>query len=80
MCSYGAVQEKLGLRAQKSTHTLAKRTMEDVLGKLKERGLNEVDIFIKGIGSGRESAIRALQGSGLAILTIRSDAYSTWWG
>ncbi len=65
---------KIGFKgSKKSTPYAGQRTMEDVLGKLKERGLNEVDIFIKGIGSGRESAIRALQGSGLAILTIKDQ-------
>lgn len=69
-CSAG----KIGFKgSKKSTPYAGQRTMEDVLAKLKERGLNEVDIFIKGIGSGRESAIRALQGSGLAVLTIKDQ-------
>jgi small subunit ribosomal protein S11 len=69
-CSAG----KIGFKgSKKSTPYAGQRTMEDVLSKLKERGLNEVDILIKGIGSGRESAIRALQGSGLNILTIKDQ-------
>lgn len=65
---------KIGFKgSKKSTPYAGQRTMEDVLGKLKERGLTEVDIFIKGIGSGRESAIRALQGSGLSVLTIKDQ-------
>lgn len=65
---------KIGFKgSKKSTPYAGQRTMEDILGKLKERGLNEVDIFIKGIGSGRESAVRALQGSGLAVLTIKDQ-------
>jgi small subunit ribosomal protein S11 len=69
-CSAG----KIGFKgSKKSTPYAGQRTMEDVLAKLKERGLNEVDILIKGIGSGRESAIRALQGSGLNILTIKDQ-------
>lgn len=65
---------KIGFKgSKKSTPYAGQRTMEDVLSKLKERGLSEVDIFIKGIGSGRESAVRALQGSGLAILTIKDQ-------
>lgn len=47
--------------------------MEDVLYRLKERGLQEIDVFIKGIGSGRESAVRALQGSGLNIISIKDQ-------
>ncbi len=57
--------------SKKSTPYAGGKTMEDVLARVKERGLQEVDIFIKGIGSGRESAIRALQASGLTVLTIK---------
>ena len=63
---------KIGFKgSKKSTPYAGQRVMEDVLGRLKERGLGEADVFIKGIGAGRESAIRALQGSGMAILTIK---------
>ena len=63
---------KIGFKgSKKSTPYAGQRTMEDVLSKLKERGLVEVDVLIKGIGSGRESAVRALQGSGLNVLTIK---------
>ncbi len=34
-------------------------------------GLRRVDVFVKGPGSGRESAVRALSGAGLEVLTIR---------
>jgi small subunit ribosomal protein S11 len=34
-------------------------------------GLRQVDVFVKGPGSGREAAIRALQASGLAISSIK---------
>lgn len=57
--------------SKKSTPYAGGKTMEDVLVRTKERGLQEVEIFIKGIGSGRESAIRALQASGLTVLTIK---------
>lgn len=65
---------KIGFKgSKKSTPYAGQRTMEDVLARIRERGLNEVDVFIKGIGSGRESAIRALQGSGLNVLTIKDE-------
>ena len=65
---------KIGFKgSKKSTPYAGQRTMEDVLARLRERGLNEVDVLIKGIGSGRESAIRALQGSGLNILSIKDQ-------
>ena len=42
---------KIGFKgSKKSTPYAGQKTMEDVLGRIKERGLNEVDVFIKGIG------------------------------
>jgi small subunit ribosomal protein S11 len=65
---------KVGFKgSKKSTPYAGQRTMEDVLARLKERGLVEVDVLIKGIGSGRESAVRALQGSGLNIISIKDQ-------
>jgi small subunit ribosomal protein S11 len=57
--------------SKKSTPYAGGKTMEDLLSRIKDRGLQEVEIFIKGIGSGRESAVRALQASGLNVLTIK---------
>jgi small subunit ribosomal protein S11 len=57
--------------SKKSTPYAGGKTMEDLLARIKDRGLQEVEIFIKGIGTGRESAIRALQASGLTVLTIK---------
>lgn len=63
---------KVGFKgSKKSTPYAGGKTMEDVLARVKDRGLVEVDVMIKGVGSGRESAIRALQGSGLTVLTIK---------
>lgn len=65
---------KIGFKgSKKSTPYAGQRTMEDVLTRVKDRGLTEVDVLIKGIGSGRESAVRALQGSGLNVLTIKDQ-------
>jgi small subunit ribosomal protein S11 len=57
--------------SKKSTPYAGGKTMEDTLARVRDRGLVEVDVFIKGIGSGRESAVRALQGSGLNVLSIK---------
>lgn len=57
--------------SKKSTPYAAQRTMEDTIARIKDTGLNEVDVFVKGIGTGRESAVRALQGSGFTILSIK---------
>jgi len=35
-----------------------------------QHGMKEVDVFVKGPGPGRESAIRAIQGSGLKVRSI----------
>lgn len=65
---------KIGFKgSKKSTPYAGQKTMEDVLARAKERGLSEVDVFIKGIGSGRESAVRAIQGSTLTVLTIKDQ-------
>jgi small subunit ribosomal protein S11 len=57
--------------SKKSTPYAGGKTMGDTLARIKERGMVEVDVFIKGIGSGRESAVRAIQGSGLNVLSIK---------
>lgn len=49
--------------AQLAAHNAAKKAME--------QGLRQVEVFIRGPGSGREAAIRALQSSGLFITSIR---------
>ena len=65
---------KIGFKgSKKSTPYAGQKTMEDVLTKVRERGLTEVDVLIKGIGSGRESAVRALQGSGMNVISIKDQ-------
>lgn len=59
--------------SKKSTPYAAQKTMEDTILRLKDSGLKEVDVFVRGIGTGRESAVRALQGSGFEILTIKDE-------
>ncbi|MBI1883998.1 MAG: 30S ribosomal protein S11 [Chlamydiae bacterium] len=57
--------------AKKSTAYAAQVVAQDCAKKAKEHGLHEVEVFVKGPGAGRESAIRALQASGLTITAIR---------
>lgn len=57
--------------SKKSTPYAAQKTMEQAINQIRDSGLREVDVFVKGIGTGRESAVRALQGSGFSILSIR---------
>jgi small subunit ribosomal protein S11 len=57
--------------AKKSTPFAAQVTAEDAARKAIEHGLKEVDVYVKGPGSGRESAIRTLQVVGLKINMIK---------
>jgi small subunit ribosomal protein S11 len=59
--------------SKKSTPYAAQKTMEDILYRLKDIGLSEVDVFVKGIGTGRESSVRALQNGGFKILSIKDE-------
>ena len=56
--------------SRKSTPFAAQRTAETVADKAKKLGMKELEIRIKGPGSGRESAIRGLQAAGLTIRAI----------
>ncbi|MBI4115963.1 MAG: 30S ribosomal protein S11 [Candidatus Omnitrophica bacterium] len=57
--------------SKKSTPFAAQRASEVVAKKAMENGMKEVEVYIKGPGSGRESAIRALQAAGLKITAIK---------
>ncbi len=56
--------------SRKSTPFAAQRAAEQCASKARKLGMKEVDIRVKGPGSGRESAIRAIQSSGLEIKAI----------
>ncbi len=56
--------------SRKSTPFAAQRASEVAADKAMKYGLREVEVRIKGPGSGRESAVTALQGAGLAIKAI----------
>lgn len=57
--------------SRKSTAFAAQQVAQDAARQAMAHGLREVEIRIKGPGSGRESAIRALQAIGLEITTIK---------
>ncbi|HUV56238.1 MAG TPA: 30S ribosomal protein S11 [Dehalococcoidales bacterium] len=57
--------------SRKGTPYAAQLAAQDAVRKAKEHGLRQVEVYVKGPGSGREAAIRALQGSGLYITGIR---------
>ena len=57
--------------SRKSTPFAAQVTAESCAKKGMEHGLQKVEVFVKGPGSGRETAIRSLQAAGLEILGVR---------
>ncbi len=56
--------------SRKSTPFAAQRAAETAAGKARKMGLTEVEVKVKGPGSGRESAISALQSAGLKVISI----------
>ena len=57
--------------SRKSTPFAAGQAAEKAAGAAKEHGVHSVDVVIKGPGSGRESAVRALQTSNLTVRSIK---------
>ena len=56
--------------SRKSTPFAAQRTAESAAEKAQKLGVRQIEVRVKGPGSGRESAIRALQAAGLEIKAI----------
>jgi small subunit ribosomal protein S11 len=56
--------------SRKSTPFAARLAAEDSMKKAQSMGIQEIDLFIKGPGPGRESAIRAIQAQGMKIRSI----------
>ena len=57
--------------SKKSTPFAAGIAAESAAKKAAERGVKEVEVYVKGPGAGRESAIRSIQAAGLTIRSIR---------
>ena len=57
--------------SRKGTPYAAQMAAREAARKAMENGLRQVDVFVRGPGSGREAAIRSLQSSGLYITGIR---------
>ena len=62
-CGFKGTKKGTPFAAQVTADTAAKRAIE--------AGVKQVHVLVKGPGSGRETAIRGLQGAGLSILSIR---------
>lgn len=59
--------------SRKSTPFAAQEAAESATKKAMEHGLKYVEVYVKGPGSGRESAIRALQAAGLEVTMIKDE-------
>jgi small subunit ribosomal protein S11 len=57
--------------SRKSTPFAAQLAAEGAARRAMEHGMRQIEVFVKGPGSGREAAIRALQAAGLSVLSIR---------
>ena len=57
--------------SKKSTPFAAQVAATEAARRAKDMGLQSVDVLVKGPGSGRESAIRALQAAGLTVTSIK---------
>jgi small subunit ribosomal protein S11 len=57
--------------SRKSTPFAAQMTAEDAARKAMEHGMKNVEVYVKGPGAGRESALRAMQSVGFNVLLIK---------
>jgi small subunit ribosomal protein S11 len=57
--------------SRKSTPFAAQMAAESAARKAAEHGMKKVDVFVKGPGSGRETAIRSIQNTGIEVTGIK---------
>jgi small subunit ribosomal protein S11 len=57
--------------SRKSTPFASQLAAESAAKKAMEHGMRQVEVFVKGPGTGRESAIRSIQAAGLEIVAIK---------
>ena len=57
--------------SRKSTPFAAQMAAENAARRAQEHGMRKIDVFVKGPGSGRETAIRSLQATGLEVGSIQ---------
>lgn len=63
---------KMGFKgSKKNTPYAAQMAAQDCSTRAFELGLRKVEVFVKGPGSGRESAIRTIQNSGIEVMAIK---------
>lgn len=63
---------EMGFRGSKKSTPFAAQTASETAGKLAaDQGMKTVEVYVKGPGPGRESAIRALETAGLTVTMIK---------
>ncbi len=63
---------KMGFKgSKKNTPYAAQMAAQDCASKAYDLGMRKVEVFVKGPGAGRESAIRTIQGAGIEVTAIR---------
>jgi small subunit ribosomal protein S11 len=63
--------KEAGKGPKKATPYAASIIIKDVAEQVKDSGLKEVNVFVTGVGSGRDSAVRALNANGFSVLSIK---------
>lgn len=67
---------KMGFKgSRKSTPYAAQMVAANAIEKAKEYGFQTATVVVRGPGVGRESALRALQGSGISVISITDNTY-----
>lgn len=62
----------MGFRGpKKATPYAASMIVKDVIDKCRDYGLRDVSVFVTGVGSGRDAAVRALNANGINVLSIK---------
>lgn len=56
---------------KKATPYAAGIIVKNLVEKVKDYGLKSVDVYVKGVGAGREAAVRALYANGINLLSIK---------
>ncbi len=59
--------------AKKATPYASTQVVANVSEKIKKYGVQELEVFVKGVGSGREAAIRALANNGFELTSIKDE-------
>jgi small subunit ribosomal protein S11 len=63
---------KLGFKGpKKSTPFVASLIAKDVVDKVQDYGLKRINVFVRGIGAGRDSAVRSLYANGLDLISVK---------